>query len=83
MSSINRRTRPISGTNSNLDIGTTLPYAALPYSKICPALLYSSLLYSILLYSALLYSTSTLPLLYFTQVPTGHTDLWASENATY
>ena len=30
----------------------------------------------------LLYATSTLPPLYFTQVPTGHNDLWASENVT-
>ena len=63
------------------------------YPLLCSALLYSTLLY---LYSTLLYlcptatlpllylySTSTLPLLYFTQGPTGHNDLWASESVTY
>ena len=49
-----------------------------------PCKLLSTLRYSTPLY---LYSTSTLPLLYYlhstsTQVPTGHNDLWASENVT-
>ena len=49
-----------------------------------PCKLLSTLGYSTPLY---LYSTSTLPLLYYlhsasTQVPTGHNDLWASENVT-
>ena len=72
----------------------TLLYSTLLYSVLLSsALLYSTLLY---LYSTLLYlyptatlpllylySTSTLPLLYFTQGPTGHNDLWASESVTY
>ena len=69
-------------------------YSALLYSP----LLYSTLLYSPLLYSALLCSallSSTLPLLFSAlpsslvylystsmQVPTGHNDLWGSENVT-
>ena len=48
------------------------------YSPIIKAAQYT-LLYSTLLY---LYSISTIPLLYFTQGPTGHKDLWASENVT-
>ena len=60
---------------STLPLPSPLP-RPLPYSTSTLPLLY---LYSTLplLY---LYSTSTLPLLYFTQVPTGHNDLWASEN---
>ena len=60
-------------------LDSTLLYSAL----LCSTLLYSSLLYlySTLLGSTLLYLYSTLPHC-FTQVPTGHNDLWASENKT-
>ena len=61
---------------------STGPYATLPllYLFSTPRRrVFTSLLY---LYCALRYSTSTstLPLLCFTQVPTGHNDIWASEN---
>ena len=61
-------------------------------SLLYAALLYSSRLYPSILYSALLYLClylySTWPLLYVyptssTQVPTGHNNLWASENVTW
>ena len=56
---------------------STLLYSSLPFSTLrC-----STLLYSTLLGSTLLYLYSTLPHC-FTQVPTGHNDLWASENKT-
>ena len=74
---------------------SALLFSSLLYSALlCSTLLYSTLpllcLYSTLpllyIYSTstlpLLYATSTLPPLYFTQVPTGHNDLWASENVT-
>ena len=65
-----------------------LLYSAL-LSLLCSTLPYSTLL-SLVFFALtlrcstlpLLYSTSTLPLLYFAQVPTGHNDLWASENVT-
>ena len=72
-------------------------YSALLFSTLrylTLLLLFSLLLFSTLLcytlpFSSLLYSTlpllclySTLPPLYFTQVPAGHNDLWASENMT-
>ena len=77
---------------------TPAPTPLLYSTLLCSTLLYSTSIYSTstlplldststLLFSTLpslyLSSTSTLPLLYFTQGPTGHNDLWASENVTY
>ena len=74
---------------SSLRFSTLLCYALLfstLHSFILPLLyLYPPLLTT--LPPLYVYSTSTLPLLYYlhstsTQVPTGHNDLWASENVT-